>query len=266
MLPATVDLSDCQGLAVPATVMRHVVQVESDANPFAIGVVGTRLVRQPTHLAEAIATVRMLEEGGYNYSLGLAQVNRANLVSYGLDTPEKAFDACANLRAGSQILAGCYANADGDWSKAFSCYYSGNFVTGFKDGYVSRIYATMKKAEPDTSASAVPVALSANSGAAAAKEGMARSGARAGHARDLIALRSASLEVAARSASRASGAVVSTLPGPTAATAAISHGTRRLSAAPPDSTDPSVPAAPVVQDAPLEPMPARAERDHAFVF
>jgi type IV secretion system protein VirB1 len=101
------------------------------------------LVRQPQSLDEARATAQMLEQKGYNFSVGVAQVNRANLIKYGLDSYEKAFDACSNLAAGSRILAECYANAGGDWGKAFSCYYSGNFVTGFRDGYVQKIYASI---------------------------------------------------------------------------------------------------------------------------
>jgi type IV secretion system protein VirB1 len=130
----------CPNLAVPAQVMRHVVHVESGANPFAIGVVGGQLVRQPKTLEEAVATAQMLKSKGYNYSLGAAQVNQVNFRKYGFDTHEKAFDFCANLAAGASILADCYARAGGDWGKAFSCYYSGNFVTGFRSGYVQKIY------------------------------------------------------------------------------------------------------------------------------
>ena len=130
----------CPNLAVPAQVMRHVVHVESGANPFAIGVVGGQLVRQPKTLEEAVATAQMLKSKGYNYSLGAAQVNQVNFRQYGFDTHEKAFDLCANLAAGASILAGCYARAGGDWGKAFSCYYSGNFVGGFRSGYVQKIY------------------------------------------------------------------------------------------------------------------------------
>ncbi|MDA7418431.1 lytic transglycosylase domain-containing protein [Xenophilus arseniciresistens] len=144
MLPA-LDFVDCPNLAVPATVMRHLVEVESGANPFAIGVVGGRLVRQPRSLAEASATVRMLETAGYNYSVGVAQVNKANLQRYGLDTPEKAFDRCANLTAGAAILAACRSSAGGNWGKAFSCYYSGDFVTGFRHGYVQKIYDSISR-------------------------------------------------------------------------------------------------------------------------
>src|SRR3546814_9638555 len=95
------------------SVMQHVVRVESSFNPYAIGVVGGHLVRQPKSLPEALATVRMLEQGGYNFSVGLAQVNRKNLDKYGLDSYEKAFQACPNLQAGSRILAECYSRSNG---------------------------------------------------------------------------------------------------------------------------------------------------------
>jgi type IV secretion system protein VirB1 len=138
------DVMNCQHLAVPIAVMQHVVDVESSGNPYAIGVVGGRLVRQPANLPEAVATARMLERRGYNFSLGLAQVNRHNLARYGLVTYEKAFEACPNLQAGARILAGCHARSRNDWGRAFSCYYSGNFVTGFRDGYVQKIFASIR--------------------------------------------------------------------------------------------------------------------------
>ena len=142
---AAIGLMACPNLAVPAEVMRHVVDVESGANPYAIGVVGGQLVRQPKNLGEALATVHMLDAKGYNYSLGVAQVNRANLGKYGLDSYEKAFEACPNLAAGAQILAACYASSGAHWGKAFSCYYSGNFVTGYRDGYVQKVYDSINR-------------------------------------------------------------------------------------------------------------------------
>lgn len=134
---------DCPKLAVPLDVMQHVVRVESSFNPYAIGVVGGRLQRQPKTLSEALATVRMLESRGFNFSLGLAQVNRYNLAAYGLDSYERAFEVCPNLQAGSRILAECLQRSGRDWGKAFSCYYSGNFVTGFRHGYVQKVFASM---------------------------------------------------------------------------------------------------------------------------
>ena len=145
MLPG-LELLHCQNMAVSMDVMKHVVRVESAYNPYAIGVVGGHLVRQPKNLPEALATVRMLETRGYNFSLGLAQVNRYNLNKYGLNSYQKAFEVCPNLKAGSEILAECYRRLGGDWGKSFSCYYSGNSITGFRHGYVQKIYSSMRKA------------------------------------------------------------------------------------------------------------------------
>ena len=133
----------------PAT-MAAVARVESGFNPFAIGVVGGRLVRQPTSKAEASATARSLADAGVNFSVGVGQVNRYNLAKYGLNY-ETAFDACANLSAGAAILTDCFARArtgrseQGALEAAFSCYYSGNFRTGFQadikgqPSYVSKV-------------------------------------------------------------------------------------------------------------------------------
>ena len=142
MLP-DMDVMSCRDLAVPMGVMQHVVNVESSFNRYAIGVVGGRLARQPGNLAEALATARMLRERGFNFSLGLAQINRYNLGKFGLSL-ERAFDACANLRAGARILADCRLRSGNDWGKALSCYYSGNFVTGFRDGYVQKVFASVR--------------------------------------------------------------------------------------------------------------------------
>jgi type IV secretion system protein VirB1 len=156
------ELMSCPNLAVPRDVMHHVVRVESSYNPYAIGVVGGRLARQPRNLAEAVSTARMLEQRGYNFSLGLAQVNRYNLTKYGLTSYEQAFQPCANLVAGSRILRECYGRSGNDWGKSFSCYYSGDFKTGFRHGYVQKVYASMQRggnALPAGPAQGVAVAL-----------------------------------------------------------------------------------------------------------
>ena len=161
MLPG-MELMGCPALAVPGDVMQHVVHVESSFNPYAIGVVGGRLARQPRNRSEAVATAHMLEALGYNFSLGLAQVNRYNLARYGLPSYEKAFDACPNLQAGARILAECQARSGGDWGKAFSCYYSGNFVTGYRQGYVQKVFASMQAAAPAASRYPGAIALVAS--------------------------------------------------------------------------------------------------------
>lgn len=149
---------ECPDLSVPKEVMQHVVHVESSRNPFAIGVVGGYLARQPKSLDEALAAVRQLKEEGYNFSVGIAQVNRYNLAKYGLNTYADAFDVCSNLRAGSRILRECYDRAQ-DWGKAFSCYYSGNFATGFDHGYVQKIFASMRKVQYGLVAEVEPVRI-----------------------------------------------------------------------------------------------------------
>ncbi|MEJ7807172.1 MAG: lytic transglycosylase domain-containing protein [Telluria sp.] len=144
----------CAPLVEPRT-MVAILRVESGFKPFAIGVVDGRLERQPRNVAEAVATAQALERDGWNFSVGAAQVNRYNLAKYKLDY-ERAFDPCASIRAGSGILKECYDRAKGKapddqmaWKMAFSCYYSGNFKTGFKadfngqPSYVNKVLASV---------------------------------------------------------------------------------------------------------------------------
>ncbi|MEM5295631.1 lytic transglycosylase domain-containing protein [Burkholderia sp. JPY481] len=142
----------CAPQIAPVT-MAAIVHTESGFNPYAIGVVHGRLLRQPSNAAEAMATVRALEATSWNFSVGLAQVNRANWRAYGL-TAGNAFEPCRNLAAGAAILQGCfvaarnrqgYADADSQSDlqtalrASLSCYVSGNFSTGYRTGYVQRV-------------------------------------------------------------------------------------------------------------------------------
>lgn len=142
-------VQQCAPDVAPAT-MAAIVRVESDFNPYAIGVVHGRLQQQPASLAQAIATARALDAAGWNYSSGLAQVNRSNWTRFGL-TPETAFDPCRNLAAGAAILQGCFERARRIHAQVrqvqqalrsgLSCYASGDFSTGFRTGYVQRLVA-----------------------------------------------------------------------------------------------------------------------------
>jgi len=123
--------------------LRSIASVESSFNPFAIGVVGARLQRQPVDLAEAVATSRALTAQGYDYSLGLVQINQKNFAAYGL-TIESALDPCNNLRVGGLIFQDCFRRAGASrhvLGDALSCYYSGNFKTGYRHGYVAKVLA-----------------------------------------------------------------------------------------------------------------------------
>ena len=133
----------CAPLVHPVTA-QALVTVESGFNPHAIGVVGGALERQPRNRAEALATVSQLQANGWNFSVGLAQINVHNFQRLGLTTAT-AFDPCENLRAMQAVLTECFDRSAPDQPdqaalrQALSCYYSGNFVTGFRHGYVQRV-------------------------------------------------------------------------------------------------------------------------------
>lgn len=154
-------VAQCAPVVHPAT-MQALVRAESGGNPYAIGVVGGRLARQPRTLPEALATVDALARAGWNYSVGLAQVNRSHLTEYGL-TGAAAFDACRNLQAGADILARCYARAAGRGRTSqvtlrdgLSCYYSGNFQSGYRSGYVQRVVMSVGQVSAPTGLPVVP--------------------------------------------------------------------------------------------------------------
>lgn len=145
--------------SVASSTLKAVITVESAQNPYAIGVVGARLERQPETKDEALATVLELERQGYNFSLGYTQVNRHNLEKYG-ETYETIFESCTNIRTGAAILGECYGRAKTTFSDdqqalraALSCYYSGNFTRGHqkedgKPSYVSKVIAASDQAPP----------------------------------------------------------------------------------------------------------------------
>jgi type IV secretion system protein VirB1 len=175
-------LAQCAPLVHPQTAAA-LIATESAANPHAIGVVGGSLQRQPRSRSEALATAAALEANGWNYSVGLGQINRKNFAALGL-TVDEAFDPCTNLTAMQTLLIDCYQRSAGTSAgsqtahaspgangpaaepaeavtpkaapaqafvrRALSCYYSGNFVTGFRHGYVARVVrsATTLAARP----------------------------------------------------------------------------------------------------------------------
>lgn len=134
------ELLGCQ-IEVPPLQMSAIVRTESSAHPFAIGVVGHFLSRQPTSQIEANNLIAQLIEGQYNYSVGIAQINQSNFKTYGLHHGNM-FDVCTNLKVGSKILKSCFDQHQ-NWQKAYSCYYSGNAVTGFKHGYVAKVISNL---------------------------------------------------------------------------------------------------------------------------
>lgn len=78
--------------------------------------------------------------------MGLGQIYKANLEKFKVSV-EAALDPCINLQLTEKILSDCFFRAKStlktdDYSSlksAFSCYYSGNFKTGFQHGYVDKV-------------------------------------------------------------------------------------------------------------------------------
>ena len=139
----------CAPLVHPGTA-QAIASTESTLNPHAIGVVAGRLERQPRSLPEAVATAEALRSQGRNFSIGLTQINVHNLSRLGLSVAD-AFDGCKNLQAMQVVLGECFdrasnkADAQLSLRRALSCYYGGNFTTGFRHGYVGRVVGNAQK-------------------------------------------------------------------------------------------------------------------------
>ena len=133
-------LNTCQS-QVDASILKRLIDNESSRNPYAIAVVGANAINQPNTIEDAIQIATDLDKDGFNYSLGLMQINKKNFPAYGL-TIEQAFDACTNIEVGADIYAKCYQRAKQQspnkphpqlLDDAASCYYSGNFSRGYKE-------------------------------------------------------------------------------------------------------------------------------------
>lgn len=138
--------------------MRAIIKTESAGNPFILADAGPahlpwskreHLVRtiRPQSAPEAAQIVRNLLAQGHKVAIGLTQVEAGNLPKMGL-TIEQVLDPCTNIRTGGQILAQFYARAlrklgshdpQAALQAALSAYWSGDFVRGFKGGYVQKV-------------------------------------------------------------------------------------------------------------------------------
>lgn len=149
---------DCaQAFASP--LMQQIIRVESSGNPYAIGVVGNSLQRQPRNKIEAVATAKMLDARGFNYSIGIGQVNKVHFSRLGWNSDMlKGFNDCHNVLAANDIYEACrykaikagysvnpeFTTVDGikasaSDAAALSCYYSGDLRAGTKLGYTAKV-------------------------------------------------------------------------------------------------------------------------------
>ena len=128
-----------------SALIRH----ESRGSPYAIGVSEKRqhLPKQPQTLASATAAADRLIKQGIDFDAGLGQINVRNWAALNLDS-KTVFDPCRNLTAAQTVLADCYARAlpqhqdpQQALRAALSCYNTGNFTKGFRNGYVGKVLA-----------------------------------------------------------------------------------------------------------------------------
>jgi type IV secretion system protein VirB1 len=108
--------AECAPMVAPST-MAAIVRVESGGNPLAMWNNSTRSMVAFENRNQAVRYLRQAMATGQRVDVGLAQVDTENFAAFGL-TPGTAFNACANLRAGSEILRM-------DWQQALASGYRG---------------------------------------------------------------------------------------------------------------------------------------------
>lgn len=129
--------------------MIGIVKTESNFNPYAIAEIiklggKTRVISHLPHSEEeAKHIIDRLRKENKNYSIGLAQINKANFDRFGVSA-YSLLDYCNNLRVSQKILQECYFKYR-NVNRMLSCYYSGNPVVGFYEekggsSYVSRVH------------------------------------------------------------------------------------------------------------------------------
>ena len=131
---------------VAARTLVTVASAESRLDPYAIHVNGgSNLVYHPGTAAAAVARATALRAEGFNFDMGLGQVNVTNMAWLGLSF-DRAFEPCANLAAAGRVLTRSYALAARQSAEpqralriAFSFYNTGRSDRGFANGYVRRI-------------------------------------------------------------------------------------------------------------------------------
>ncbi|WP_437559523.1 lytic transglycosylase domain-containing protein [Acidithiobacillus sulfuriphilus] len=102
MIPLNHLVTECAPMVAPST-MAAIVRAESGGNPLAMWNNTTRQRIRPPNLSSAVAYLLAAMAAGQRVDVGIAQVDTQNFAAFGL-TPKTAFNACANLRVGAEIL------------------------------------------------------------------------------------------------------------------------------------------------------------------
>ena len=140
----------CAGGVAPETLL-SVVKTESGFNAFAVGDNTDRRSYAPTTLTDAVALATQLVAAGHSLDLGVAQISwkAGHLQARGLPL-SAAFNACAGLRVGGEVLTDCYRRAVGveqdRLRQALSCYNTGTLDRG--TGYAARVWRIAAEVVP----------------------------------------------------------------------------------------------------------------------
>lgn len=140
--------------AVSPDVLISVAYTESGLDPLAIHDNATGAVLHPETREDAIALAYQLIAANHRPDLGLMQINSpANLNRTGL-TVKSAFDPCASIHAGAQVLLDDYQDGATRREKqvavlrALSAYNTGSGPAGLMT-YVPSVLASARKVIPD---------------------------------------------------------------------------------------------------------------------
>lgn len=126
--------------------IQAIIGVESRGDPLAIHVNSKIkvLFPKPRSREQAIEIANRLIANGYSVDCGLMQVNSQHLSDGGITTAD-LFDPCKNIRVGAKILTDDYTTAASIYRPgqeallaALSAYNTGNFTSGFYNGYVEK--------------------------------------------------------------------------------------------------------------------------------
>lgn len=150
--PDLISLAKKCSPTVAPTTMVTLVKTESRGNPLALGLNGARLRAQPKTESQAVAWVKYLDKNGYNFDVGLGQINIKNIRKYKLKPEDLITSPCLNLKVTGHILTQNYIiarksnnNEQVALRKALSMYNTGNQHSGFNNGYLLNVLKNLEK-------------------------------------------------------------------------------------------------------------------------
>lgn len=138
-------IENCKNPNVSSSIIKQIIQVESNFNEFAINVnrIGSFT---PKTKQEAINLAKKYISKGYSVDIGLMQFNsnNLNLALFSHYSVDDLLDICKNIKAGSDLFYLAYESTNSNLnktqriSKALSIYNTGNEKSGLNNGYVKK--------------------------------------------------------------------------------------------------------------------------------